>query len=86
MSEHKEVQFLETTIKALVSKPEEIDIKRTVDEQGVLLTVKVAKEDTGKVIGKEGNIARALRVLLRAIGFENRIRASLQIEAPRDNN
>ena len=51
-------QFLEYVIKALVDHPEEVKVKRTVDEMGVLLTLAVNKEDMGKVIGRSGATGR----------------------------
>lgn len=85
MADHKEVEFLENTIEAIVSNPKDINIDRKVDEQGVLLTLTVNEDDIGKVIGKEGRIANALRLLLRAVGYENDVRAHLKIDVPRDN-
>jgi len=55
---------MEKLIKALVDKPEEVNLKETGNERVVILEVRVAKEDLGKVIGKKGNTARALRTIL----------------------
>ena len=72
-----------TLVGGLVSKPDEIEIKKTDDEQGILYTVTVAKDDVGKVIGKGGSNASALRALIRAVAFLHLDkRASVKIDAP----
>lgn len=75
-------QFLEYVVKALVDHPDEVTIVRTVDEMGVLLTLTVSPEDMGKVIGKDGNIAKALRTLLRVVGMKHNARVNLKINEP----
>jgi len=84
MSEEKplDLQFIEFVVKALVEHPEEIAIDRVVDEMGVLITLKVSKEDMGKIIGKDGQTAKALRTLLRIIGSKNHSRVNLKIVEP----
>lgn len=77
-----DVQFLEYVVKALVSHPDDIKIKRTVDEMGVLMTLDVHPEDMGKVIGRAGNTAKAIRVLLRVVGMKNNARINLKINEP----
>jgi predicted RNA-binding protein YlqC (UPF0109 family) len=63
-------QFLEFVVKALVDNPNDVKIKRTVDEMGVLLTLDVNAADMGKVIGRSGNTAKAIRTLLRVVGMK----------------
>lgn len=75
-------QFLEYVVKALVDHPEEVKIKRTVDEMGVLLTLAVNKEDMGKIIGRSGATAKAIRTVLRVVGMKNDARVNLKIEEP----
>ena len=75
-------EWLKNVISILVAKPDEIKITRTSDEQGVLFTVKVADEDTGKIIGKKGNIATAIRTLLRSAGYHDDMRASMKVDVP----
>lgn len=77
-----DVQFLEYVIKALVSRPEEVKIKRTVDEMGVLMTLDVHPDDMGKIIGRSGNTAKAIRILLRVVGMKNNSRINLKINEP----
>jgi predicted RNA-binding protein YlqC (UPF0109 family) len=77
-----DVQFLEYVVKALVSRPDDIKIKRTVDEMGVLMTLDVHPDDMGKVIGRSGNTAKAIRILLRVVGMKNNSRINLKINEP----
>lgn len=77
--------WLEIVLTGLVSDPKGIEIEKTTDEMGVRYIVKVAKEDRGKVIGKQGAIAQALRTLVRSAGFLADIRATMVIDVPRDD-
>ena len=74
--------FVEYVVKQLVSEPESVKVTRTVDEMGVLITLEVAAADMGKIIGKSGQTAKALRVLLRVIGSKNNARVNLKIVEP----
>lgn len=77
-----DIAFLEYVVKALVEHPEEVKIKRTVDEMGVLMTLDVHPDDMGKVIGRSGNTAKAIRILLRVVGMKNNARVNLKINEP----
>lgn len=72
-------QFVEYVIKSIVSKPDKVEVKRSVDERGVLLELSVDPEDLGRVIGKRGATAQSLRTLLRALGTKNEARYNLKI-------
>ncbi|MFM2415071.1 MAG: hypothetical protein RI911_764 [Candidatus Parcubacteria bacterium] len=74
--------FLDYVIKALVDHPESVVITRTVDQMGVLLTLTVHKDDMGKVIGRDGATAKAVRTLLRVAGMKNDARVNLKINEP----
>lgn len=74
--------FLEYVVKALVDHPNDVKLDRKVDEMGVLLTLSVNGEDMGKIIGRQGNTAKAMRTLLRVIGMKNNSRVNLKIEEP----
>ena len=74
--------FVLYVVRLIVEHPEEVEVERTVDEMGVLLTLKVAKEDMGKIIGKGGQTAKALRILLRIVGSRNNARVNLKIVEP----
>ena len=78
----RDQQFLEYVVKALVDNPDDVKINRTVDEMGVLLTLSVHKDDMGKVIGRSGATAKAIRTVLRVVGMKNDARVNLKIEEP----
>jgi len=75
-------KFLHDLVTALVDHPEDVKINRTVDEMGVLLTLDVHAEDMGKVIGRSGNTAKAVRTLLRVVGMKHNARVNLKINEP----
>src|SRR4051812_8156410 len=78
----QDTKFLEMVIKSLVEIPDKVKITRTVDEMGVLLTLTVDNADMGKVIGRSGNTAKAIRTLLRVVGMKNNSRVNLKINEP----
>lgn len=73
---------MEFVIKGLVEHPDEVKIGRTVDEMGVLLTLDLHPDDMGKVIGRSGNTAKAIRTLLRVVGMKHNARVNLKINEP----
>jgi len=75
-------EFLEYVVKALVDNPNDVKINRTVDEMGVLITLTTNPADMGKIIGRQGNTAKAIRTLLRVIGMKNNARVNLKINEP----
>ena len=82
MTQEQDVQFLEYVVKALVENPSDVKIVRTVDEMGVLLTLSLNPADMGKIIGRMGNTAKAIRTLLRVVGMKNNARVNLKINEP----
>jgi len=74
--------FLEYVVKSLVDNTEVVQVVRSVDEMGVLLTLTVHADDMGKIIGKDGATANALRVLLHVVGMKNNARVNLKIKEP----
>lgn len=74
--------FLEYVVKALVDNPKDVKIDRSVDEMGVLISLTVNPADMGKIIGRMGNTAKAIRTLLRIIGMKNNARVNLKINEP----
>ena len=74
--------FLEYVVKGLVDTPDAVKVDRTVDEMGVLLTLDVDAADMGKIIGRSGNTAKAIRTLLRVVGMKNNSRVNLKINEP----
>lgn len=71
--------LVEVMAKALVDKPEEVHVSEVEGEQTTVIELKVAKEDLGKVIGKEGRTARSLRTILSAASTKLRKRSVLEI-------
>jgi predicted RNA-binding protein YlqC (UPF0109 family) len=70
---------VETIAKALVDQPGEVVVSEIDEEGAIVLELRVASEDLGKVIGKQGRTARAMRTLLRAAGMKARKRFVLEI-------
>jgi len=75
-------EFVEYVVKSLVNHPEDVQVKRSVDDMGVLLELSVNPEDMGKVIGKAGATAKSIRTLLRVLGSRNDARVNLKIIEP----
>jgi predicted RNA-binding protein YlqC (UPF0109 family) len=65
--------------KALVDNPEAVEVSEVMGEQTSVIELRVAKEDLGKVIGKQGRTARAMRTILSAASTKIRKRANLEI-------
>ena len=78
----RDQQFLEYVVKELVDNPESVKVNRTVDQMGVLLTLDVHSADMGKIIGRSGNTAKAIRTLLRVVGMKYDARVNLKINEP----
>lgn len=74
--------FVSYVVKAIVDHPDDVKVERKVDEMGVLIELDINPEDMGKVIGKEGRTAKALRTLLRVLGAKNNARINLKISEP----
>lgn len=79
----KSVEFLTYIVKELVEKPEDVKVTKKVDEMGVLLMLDVHPGgDMGKVIGRAGATAKAIRTLLRVVGMKHNARVNLKINEP----
>lgn len=79
MSDEPMRTLIEMIAKALVDKPEDVEVTEVDGEQTTVIELKVAKEDLGKVIGKQGRTARALRTILSAASTKIRKRSVLEI-------
>ncbi len=75
-------EFVKYVVSQIVENPDDVEVEREIDEMGVLLTLKVNPADMGKIIGKSGQTAKALRILLRIIGSKNNARVNLKIVEP----
>jgi predicted RNA-binding protein YlqC (UPF0109 family) len=78
----KDQEFVEYVVKALVDNADKVKVERRVDEMGVLITLDVDASDMGKIIGRDGATAKALRTLLRVVGMKNNARVNLKINEP----
>ncbi len=72
-------ELVEVIAKALVDSPDQVAVTEIAGEQTIVLELKVAQSDLGKVIGKQGRTARAIRTLLGAAGMKIRKRFVLEI-------
>lgn len=63
-------EILEVIIKNLVDNPDEVSINEKTEESSVTYEVKVAKDDMGKVIGKQGKMAKAIRSVIKAVAVK----------------
>lgn len=79
MDEGSLKEVIETIVKALVDYPDEVAVKEIDGESTTVLELRVAPQDLGKVIGKQGRTARAMRTLLRAAGMKLKKRFVLEI-------
>ena len=79
---HQDQAFLDYLVRALVDNPSAVKTDRKVDEMGVLITLKIDPADMGKIIGRNGATAKAIRSLLRVVGIKNNARVNLKIEEP----
>ena len=72
-------QLVETVCKSLVDNPEEVKVTQIDGEQTTILELRVHQSDLGKVIGKQGRTARAIRTILAAAGMKQKRRFNLEI-------
>jgi predicted RNA-binding protein YlqC (UPF0109 family) len=74
-----EKDLIEYIVKSLVDNPDSVAINVTEDDKSVILELRVGEGDIGKVIGKHGRIAKAMRTVLQAAGAKNSKRVMLEI-------
>lgn len=72
-------ELVETVCKSLVDNPEDVKVTQIDGEQTTILELRVHQSDLGKVIGKQGRTARAIRTILAAAGMKQRRRFNLEI-------
>ena len=72
-------ELVEYIAKALVDKPEDVRVIETEGESITILEIQVAKEDIGKVIGREGRIANAIRTVVKAAGAKKQKKVTVEI-------
>lgn len=72
-------ELVELIAKSLVDNPDQVHVSQLEGEQTTILELKVAQEDLGKVIGKQGRTAQAMRIILGAAGMKLKRRFNLEI-------
>jgi len=82
MSVTEEEQFALILIQGIVKKPDDVIVVRSVDPQGVLLTIKVSRSDMGLVIGRDGANSTSIKHMLNLFGRNRRFSLNLKIEEP----
>jgi len=73
------IELVEYIVKALVDNPDQVSISEIEGEKTTVVELRVAQEDLGKVIGRQGRTARAIRTLMTAAATKNKKRAVLEI-------
>ena len=71
--------LVEVIAKALVTKPDEVVVTEEKDGDTIVVKLKVADDDIGKIIGKSGRIAKAIRTVVRAAAIKQNLRVSVEI-------
>lgn len=71
--------LVEVIAKALVTKPDEVFVTEEQDGDTIVVRLKVAEDDIGKIIGKSGRIAKAIRTVVRAVAIKQNLRVSVEI-------
>ena len=74
------VELIEYIAKSLVDDPSSVDVTMTKNDDSIDITLKVASNDMGKVIGKQGRIAKAIRAILKAVSLKEDVKVTLEIE------
>ncbi len=72
-------ELIEFIAKSIVNAPDDVQVTEEEDEQGIILRLQVADDDKGRVIGKQGRIAEAMRTLIRVKAAKAGTRATLEI-------
>lgn len=72
-------ELVEIIAKSLVDNPEAVQVNEILGEQSIILELKVAPDDMGKVIGKQGRIAKAIRTVVKAAAIKENKRVVVEI-------
>ena len=75
------VEFVTALAKSLVNDPDQVEVEDKMDERGVLVQLFVAKEDLGRIIGKGGEGAQAIRTLLRTLGTKHNAHYGFKVDS-----
>ena len=80
--QNDDTQFLEYIVKSLVENPLAVKTSRRVDDMGVFIELIVDPADMGKIIGRNGHTAQAIRTIMKAFGKKHQANISIQIKEP----
>lgn len=72
-------ELLEMIATSLVSKPEEVSVNEVINDENIVLELSVAEEDMGKVIGRQGRIAKAIRAVVKAAALKENKKVNVEI-------
>ena len=72
-------ELIEYIARSLATKPDDVKVTEDIEDDRVVLRLEVADEDKGKIIGRQGRVAQAMRVVLRVAAVKNGTRAMLEI-------
>jgi predicted RNA-binding protein YlqC (UPF0109 family) len=72
-------ELVEIIAKSIVDKPEDVEVNEVIQEESIILELKVNKEDVGKVIGKQGRIAKAIRTVVKAAAIKEEKKVVVEI-------
>lgn len=78
-------KIVETIAKALVDYPDKVIVSEVNDEQGVVVKLRVDESDMGRVIGKQGRSAKAIRTLVKAVAMKNGKKVLVDIDVNENN-
>ncbi len=73
------VELVEYIAKSLVDNPDKVDVSKKEEDNAIIIELRVAPDDMGKVIGKQGRIAKAIRTVIKAASFKENKRVTLEI-------
>ena len=81
-----EVEYIKAIIIPIIENPDKLDIEKVMDDRGILLNVSAFGSDLGRIIGKEGQTANAIRHLVHMFGYKYQKTISVKVVVPRENN
>lgn len=73
------VELVEYIAKSLVDNPDKVNVSKKEKDNAIIIELRVAPDDMGKVIGKQGRIAKAIRTVIKAASFKENKRVTLEI-------
>lgn len=73
------VELVEFIARSLVDNPDEVDVQRVEEDDVIVIELRVAPDDMGKVIGKQGRIAKAIRTVVKAASLKEKKRVTVEI-------